>query len=82
MSNSTNWDEIQRTLPVGSLVSCEVTRHVPFGVLARMSGIPFDGLIEITGFKDPGKMTAEEYPAVGSTLTAVVSGFKQTGQQI
>jgi hypothetical protein len=82
MSNSSEWDDIQRTLQVGSLVSCDVTRHAPFGVFARISGVPFDGLIEITGFKATGKMTAEEYPAVGSTLTAVVLGFKQTGQQL
>jgi predicted RNA-binding protein with RPS1 domain len=76
------WDEIQRKLPVGSLVSCRITRHAPYGVFAKISGVPFNGLIEITDFKDEGRMTVDEFPAVGSTLTAVVLGFKESGHQV
>jgi len=76
------WDEIQRKLPGGSLVSCTITRHAPYGAFARISEVPFDGLIQITDFKDEGRMMADEFPAIGSTLTAVVLGFKEAGHQI
>jgi ribosomal protein S1 len=77
-----DWAGTKRSLLVGSLVSCAITRHAPFGVFAYIAGIPFEGLIQITDFKDEGRMTADEFPAVGSTIEAVVLGFKETGQQI
>ena len=76
------WDEIQRKLPGGSLVSCTITRHAPYGAFARIPEVPFDGLIQITDFKDEGRMMTDEFPAIGSTLTAVVLGFKEAGHQI
>lgn len=77
-----NWKELQQSLPAGSLVSCMVTRHAPFGVFAKIPGVPLDGLIQITDFRDEGRMTVDEYPAIGSVLTASVLGFKESGCQI
>ena len=82
MSNVAGWDEIKESLPVGSVVSCVVTRHAPFGIFVKISGVPFDGLIQITDFKDAGRMTLVEFPAIGSSLKAVVLGFKEMGRQI
>ena len=82
MTETPTWDEIRRKLPAGSPVSCTITRHAPYGVFANIPGLPFDGLIQITDFKDEGRISTDEYPAVGSTLTAVVLGFKETGHQI
>jgi hypothetical protein len=77
------WAEIKESLPVGSIVSCVVTGHAPFGVFVKIPGVPFDGLIQITDFKDEGRMTPTEFPLIGSTLRkAAVLGFKETGRQI
>ncbi len=76
------WDELKRSLRVGSRVAGFVTRHEPFGVFVEIPGIPFEGLVQITGFKDEGRMTVDEFPPFGSPLAAVVLGFKETGQQI
>lgn len=82
MSDDTGWDEIKDSLPVGSVVSCVVTRHAPFGVFVKIANVPFDGLIQITDFKDAGRMTPVEFPAIGSSLKTVVLGFKETGRQV
>jgi hypothetical protein len=82
MNNVAGWDEIKESLPIGSMVSCVATRHAPFGVFVRITGVPFDGLIQITDFKDMGRMAPDEFPAIGTSLKAVVLGFKETGRQI
>src|SRR5205823_13602153 len=38
--------------------------------------------VQITDFKDTGRMTPNDYPALESTIDAVVLGFKETGNQI
>jgi hypothetical protein len=82
MNDAAGWEEVKRSLPVGSMVSGVVTKHAPFGVFIKISDVPFDGLIQITDFKDAGRMTPVEFPAIGSILRAVVLGFKETGRQI
>jgi hypothetical protein len=39
-------------------------------------------LIQITDFKDEGRMTVDQYPDVGERITTVVLGFKESGNQI
>jgi hypothetical protein len=39
----------------------------------------FDGPAQITDFKDMGRMTPNVYPALESTIDAVVLAFKETG---
>jgi len=76
------WNEIKQSLKVGDRVTGKVIRHAPFGLFVRIDGIPFDGLVQITDFKDEGRMTVDEFPPIGSELTAIVLGFKETGNQI
>ena len=76
------WEMAKQTLPVGTHVQCQVKEHHPFGVLTTISGLPFDGLIQITDFKDIGRMTPSEYPPLDSELESVVLGFKENGRQI
>ena len=59
-----------------------VTKHFPFGIFVALSGIKFTGLVQIPDFKDEGHMTPSDYPEVGSSVEAVVLGFKDQGQQI
>ncbi|MGL4460519.1 MAG: RNA-binding protein [Planctomycetia bacterium] len=82
MNESPNWAEVKKSFPVGSKVNCMVTKHMPFGVFVRIMGIPYDGLIQITDFKDTGRMTVEEFPVIGTNLVAVVLGFKEFECQV
>ena len=61
-------------------VRCRVKEHHPFGVFTTLVDCPFDGLIQITDFKDVGRMTPTEYPPLGSEVEAVVLGFKDARQ--
>jgi ribosomal protein S1 len=76
------WETVKETLPIGERLKVRVTRHWPFGVFVEIPNIPFQGLIQITDFRDEGRMTPDQYPAVGSVVEAVVLGFKETGKQI
>jgi ribosomal protein S1 len=82
MANDEAWKRAKQMLPLGARVRCRVKEHHPFGVLTTISSIPFDGLIQITDFKDAGRMTPSEYPGLGIELEAVVLGFKEYGRQI
>ncbi len=58
------------------------TQHWPFGIFVEIPQIPFQGLVQITDFRDEGRMTPDHYPEVGSLVDAVVLGFKETGSKI
>ena len=82
MNNVAGWEELKKSLPVGSMVSGIATRQPPFGVFVKITGVSFDGRIQITDFKDTGRMTPDEFPAIGTSLQAVVLGFKEDERQI
>jgi len=82
IKSQTAWEELKDPLRIGTNVRGKVLRHAPFGIFVWLPGIPFDGLVQITDFKDTGRMTPNEYPALESTIDAVVLGFKETGNQI
>jgi ribosomal protein S1 len=76
------WDRVKTQLVTGSFVQGTVQRHFPFGLFVEIRGIPFTGLVEIVDFKDEGRMTADEYPPIGSDIEAVVLGFRDSNKQI
>ena len=82
IKSQTAWEELKDSLRIGTKVRGKVLRHAPFGIFVSLPGIPFDGLVQITDFKDTGRMTPNECPALESTIDAVVLGFKETGKQI
>ena len=82
MVNMQSWNQIKKSLKVGTKLTGIVTKHFPFGVFVSIPGIEFTGLIQITDFKDKGLMTPSDYPIIGSSVDVVVLGFKETGQQI
>ena len=77
-----SWSEMKNYLKLGTKVRGVVTKHFPFGIFVALSGIKFTGLVQIPDFKDEGHMTPSDYPEVGSSVEAVVLGFKDQGQQI
>ncbi|WP_044617281.1 S1 RNA-binding domain-containing protein [Gynuella sunshinyii] len=80
MTNIT-WEELKKTLEVGALITGTITRHEPHGVFVDI-GYGYDGLIQITDFKDEGVMTPEEYPVIGKQVQAKILGFKDHGCQV
>ena len=80
MINAT-WEELKNTLEIGTIIIGTITRHEPYGVFVDI-GYEYDGLIQITDFKDEGVMTPEEYPAVGDEVQVKVLGFKDPGRQV
>jgi len=78
MTKSSEWQNAKDSLRIGTKVRATVKQHWPFGILVAIPGCAFTGLVKIHDFKDEGRMTAEEYPAVG----AVVLGHRDQGHQI
>ena len=76
-----SWSQLKNSLRIGDLLPGRVTRHEPYGIFVELN-LSFEGLIQITDFKDEGIMSPHEYPPVGQKLEVVVLGFKEFGQQI
>ena len=68
------WEEAKQRFPVGRVVRGTVIAHCPFGIFVDLGDQVATGLVQITEFLDGGRMTPEQYPAVGSMVTAVVLG--------
>ena len=82
MIDAQSWDEIKHSLKLRTKLRGVVTKHFSFGIFVALSGIKFTGLVKIPDFKDERHMTPSDYPEVGSSVEAVVLGFKDQGQQI
>ena len=75
------WEEFKNSLEVGALIKGTITKHEPYGVFVSI-GYEYDGLIQVTDFKDDGIMTPEEYPIIGDQILAKILGFKDQGRQV
>ncbi len=63
---------LKKKVPVGSGVSCQVQEHRPFGFFISIPNVPFKGLVKIIHVKANGNVTPEDYPAIGTTIKAVI----------
>jgi ribosomal protein S1 len=68
------WEEAKRRFPVGRRVRGTVTAHHPFGIFVDLGDPTALGLVQITDFRDEGRMTLEQYPPLGASIEAVVLG--------
>lgn len=59
-----------------------VVRYAPYGFFVKIDGNVFDGLVQITDFKDEGRMHVDECLPIGCQIKAVILGFKESGKQI
>jgi hypothetical protein len=75
------WEEAKRRFPIGQKVQATVTLHCPFGVFVDLGDPVAKGLVEVVNFLDAGRMTAEQYPPVGATITAVVIGHTEEARK-
>ena len=76
-----DWEEAKQRFPVGRFVRGRVAAHHPFGILVDLDDPVALGLVQITDFLDAGRMTPEQYPVVGSEVTAVVLGHTDPGRK-
>jgi ribosomal protein S1 len=68
------WNKIQDKLKVGQDVTGVVTRHETFGIFIDIGEI-FECLLQITEFPGDYKRSIEDYPPIGSEVTARIIGF-------
>jgi hypothetical protein len=69
-----DWEEAKQRFPVGRLVTGTVTSHHPFGVFVDLKDPGATGLVQVPEFLDGGRMTAGQYPPVGTAVTTGVLG--------
>ncbi len=69
--SSNPWDEIEKSIPVGSVVKGAVTKITAFGAFVELdNGI--EGLIHVTELSDQAFAKVEEVISVGDPITAKV----------
>jgi len=69
------WNEIMTDYPIGSVIKGKIEYHAPFGVFVDVGHPILKGLIQIIDFLDEGRMTPDQYPALGTEISAVVLGY-------
>jgi len=77
MKDDPEWQRVKATIHAGTRVQAVVTHHVSYGILLAINSIPFPAHIDILAVKDAGRVTKEDYPAIGSQIDAVVLGFRE-----
>jgi ribosomal protein S1 len=75
------WEAAKQRFAAGRVVRGTVTAHRPFGIFVDLGDPVATGLVQITEFLDSGRMTPEQYPAIGETVTAVVLGHTDEGRK-
>ena len=79
---SFDWQRLKARLSVGDAIQGTVIQHHQFGVFLDI-GVGFLGLVEIMQFKEaPARMTREEFPPLGSTISANVIWFDDENMQL
>jgi ribosomal protein S1 len=79
-----DWERARNALPAGVHVTGEVTARAIFGVFLDI-GVGFPALIPVPHLNPSPKrrpVVLDDYPAIGSTLTARVVGFDEQSRQI
>jgi ribosomal protein S1 len=79
--DNANWIHLKSKYKLGQFVLGKVDFHAPFGVFVNLDDPVVKGLIKIPDFLDEGVMQAEMYPAIGTTVGAVVVGYNESNQQ-
>ena len=75
------WEAAKKRFPAGRVVHGTVSAHCPFGIFVDLGDPIATGLVQITEFLDSGRMTPEQYPAIGERVTAVVLGHTDEGRK-
>jgi ribosomal protein S1 len=75
------WEVPKQRFPAGRIVRGTVTAHRPFGIFVDLGDPVATGLVQITEFLDNGRMTPEQYPAIGETVTAMFLGHTDEGRK-
>ena len=71
--------ELERRFPEGSFTRGVVTHHVSFGFFVDLGTSEADGLVRIIDVKDEGPVMKDDYPPIGSEVSAYVWGVESGG---
>jgi hypothetical protein len=76
------WSSFRGSHHPGSVVSGQVVLQLPYGFWLDLGGV--FGLVEIISFRDgPGPpVQVEDFPAIGSSVEAVVLGFHDASKEV
>ena len=66
------WDEISKSMPVGTKIKAVVTRIVEFGVFARIEDMGVEGLIHISELSDIPDVNPADIVKVDEELEVTV----------
>ncbi len=69
-------------LVVGKNVDCEVTEHRPFGVMVWIPELRMTGIIERIRMEQDGFTAPDDYPRVGSRISAKILGVRDWSKQV
>ena len=76
-----SWEDVKLQLPIGSEVVGTVWSVKPYGVWVDL-GVGFDGLILVPELAGEGPKQPEDYPQVGTRVSAKVLWHADHKQQI
>ncbi|BDD13094.1 hypothetical protein FUAX_55260 (plasmid) [Fulvitalea axinellae] len=68
------WERFCGRLRVGDRVTGRVFKHEPYGVYVDI-GEDFYGIVLVPMIRKEPRIRVEEYPAIGSSVTAVILAF-------
>ena len=75
MSEDKDWEETKHRIKLGSRLQGVVIEHKPFGIFVDIGDPVAIGLVQIIDFRDEAPMIADDYPALGSIVEAIIIGF-------
>lgn len=80
LATGRDWNEAKRQHLQGGSVEGTLARIEPYGVWIDL-GVGFDGLLLVTEMAGNGPKWVEDYPQVGSRITATVVGYYDERKQ-
>ncbi len=72
----------QTRFAIGNVINCEVVQHAPFGVLVVIDDEETSGILERIRMEQDGFNTPDDYPPVGTKISAKVLGIRDWSNQV
>ena len=69
-------EEIRKRFPIGAIVCGSVVSHRHFGFFVDIGLSDVPGLVQITDFADSVRVTVDQFPPIGTKVSAIVLGYR------
>jgi ribosomal protein S1 len=79
--NTSEWDALKASMPIGTKVRAKVVEQKVFGLFVETDS-PAVGIIERIHMAKLGYAVPENYPAIGQIINCEVLGFRDWSQQV